>query len=162
MSAFPRAASGEHTEITRVPQTLCTGWKLWSTTNFTKSGFLLKVNIEVVMPVGGVKAEASLNLPSESPGAYLTPPPEFLTLHNWSAKSAGGFVFLTNSQVKRMSRSESYTLRTVALKLDYRDVSHASSPTARTLRTSLERLLPIRPKVCLESASLCIYKQVHK
>ena len=71
-------------------------------------------------------------------------------------------MFLTNSQVTRMSRSESYTLRTVALKLDYRDVSHASSPTARKLRTCLERLLPIRPKVCLESASLCIYKQVHK
>ena len=56
-----------------------------------------------------------------------------------------------------MSRSESYILRTVALKLDYRDVSHASSATARTFRTSLER-----PKMCLESASLCIYKQVHR
>lgn len=70
---------------------------------------------------------------------------------------AAGFAFLTNSQVMRMK-----ALRRAALKLDYRDVSHASSPKARTLRTCLERLLPIRPKVCLESASLCIYKQVHK
>ena len=61
-----------------------------------------------------------------------------------------------------MSRSESYTLRTVTIKLDYRDVSHVSSPTERNLRTSLEKLLPIRPKVCLELASLCIYKQGHK
>ena len=76
MSAFPRAASGEHKEITRVPQTLRTGWKSCSTTNFTKSGPLLKVNIEVVMPVGGVAESRSQSLlPSESPGAYLTPTP---------------------------------------------------------------------------------------
>ena len=64
MSAFPRAASGEHKEITRVPQTLHTGWKLCSTTNFTKSGPLLKVNIEVVMPVGGVAESRSQSQPS--------------------------------------------------------------------------------------------------
>ena len=74
----------------------------------------------------------------------------------WSTKIPGGFAFLTNSQVTRMSRSESYTLRTVALKLDYRDVSHASSPTARTLRTSFEKLLPTRSKVCLHLPSPCI------
>ena len=64
MSAFPRAASGEHKEITRVPQTLRTGWKLCSTTNFTKSGPHLKVNIEVVMPVGGVAESRSQSQPS--------------------------------------------------------------------------------------------------
>ena len=92
MSAFPRAASGEHKEITRVPQTLHTGWKLCSTTNFTKSGPLLKVNIEVVMPVGGVAESRSQSQPSiRITWSLFNPtPPEFLTLHNWSRKSAGG------------------------------------------------------------------------
>ena len=64
MSAFPRTASREHREITRVPQTLHTGWKLCSTTNYTKSGPLLKVNIEVVMPVGEVAESRSQSQPS--------------------------------------------------------------------------------------------------
>ena len=62
--SLPRAASGEHKEITRVPQTLHTGWKLWSTTNFTESGPLLKVNIEVIMPVEGVAESKSQSQPS--------------------------------------------------------------------------------------------------
>ena len=62
--SFPQGSEWGTQEITRVPQTLCTAWKLWSTTNFTKSRPLLKVNIEVVMPVGGMAESRSQSQPS--------------------------------------------------------------------------------------------------
>ena len=51
--SFPRTASGGHEEITRIPQTLQTGWQLRSPTNFTKSGPFLNVSTEGTTPVGG-------------------------------------------------------------------------------------------------------------
>lgn len=45
MSFSPGKQSGEHKEIVRVPQTLRTGWKLWSTTKL-QSPDPLKVSIE--------------------------------------------------------------------------------------------------------------------
>ena len=51
--SIPQDSEWGHEEITRVPQTLQTGWQLWSPTNFTKSGPFLKVSTEGTMPVGG-------------------------------------------------------------------------------------------------------------
>ena len=62
-----------------------------------------------------------------------------------------------------MRRSESHTLRTGDLKLEYfQAVSQASSLTARTLRTCFENLLPTRPNVCAFAFSLHLRTSIQR